>query len=381
MYEISKQCSLRTLSKSISIALALTSVGLLPALPAQAGASVSFGTDKSVNVGLGLRTSFTSTDKGAPDGTSRSKDFSLDSIRLYTSASLSKTIKATFNTERDGTGAIQLLDGYAQIEVMPEFNFWAGRMLPPSDRSNLDGPYYLNAWSYPGVVSNYPAIFAGRDEGALVWGKVMNQKLVYSVGAFEGRNDSVGASNQSDSLLYAARIAVNIWDPEPAPAYYTGSTYYGAADILTIGLATQRQKDGVGTATTRGNYAAWNVDVLMEKKLDMGVVTLEGAYYKYTFDAAADAADTDTSVTAGKASLLGAAFLLPSKMGSGQLQPYLRHQKFTAEVGSAETTQSDIGLNYIIDAANAKLSATYSTMKTTGVDSKGSAILGMQFQF
>ncbi|MEI9891733.1 MAG: hypothetical protein WDN45_15765 [Caulobacteraceae bacterium] len=77
---------------------------------------------------------------------------------------LNKTIGATFNTERDGDGNIVVLDGYARFEFKDEFNIWAGRMLPPTDRSNLDGPYYLSSYNYPGVVSQYPAKFAGRDD-------------------------------------------------------------------------------------------------------------------------------------------------------------------------------------------------------------------------
>jgi hypothetical protein len=199
----------------------------LAAGSAIAGGTISFGEDKSISVGFGMRTSYTSIDNGAPNLTSRSSDFNLDSIRLYTSASLNKYIKGTFNTERTATGAlgpndtgtVRVMDAYMQFEMMPEFNIWAGRMLPPSDRANLDGPYYLLAWAYPGVVSNYPNKAVGRDDGVLMWGKVMDKKVVYSVGAFEGRNRTgVTTSNQKANLLYAGRVAVNFWDPEPAPA-------------------------------------------------------------------------------------------------------------------------------------------------------------------
>ncbi|MQP66441.1 hypothetical protein GE253_13970 [Niveispirillum sp. SYP-B3756] len=106
-------------------------------------------------------------------------------MRVFVSGSLTDTIKATFNTERDSDGNLKLLDGYARFEFSDEFNIWVGRMLPPSDRANLDGPYYINAWSYPGVVSQYPAKFAGRDDGATLWGKVADKRLTYAFGAFK----------------------------------------------------------------------------------------------------------------------------------------------------------------------------------------------------
>ena len=58
------------------------------------------------------------------------------------------------------------MDAIAQFEFMPEFNVWLGRMLPPSDRANLYGPFYALPWSYPGVASNYPNLAVGRDNGA-----------------------------------------------------------------------------------------------------------------------------------------------------------------------------------------------------------------------
>jgi hypothetical protein len=77
-----------------------------------------------------------------------------------------------------------------------------------------------------------PATSAAR-----FWGKVLDKKLVYSVEIYQGHNWQLGASNQNQDPLFAARVAYNFWDPEQAPAYYTSSTYYGKADILTVALA------------------------------------------------------------------------------------------------------------------------------------------------
>jgi hypothetical protein len=357
---------------------------------AEAGATVSFGDDESISVGLGLRSSFTSTEHGAADG-SRSADFSLDSVRLYVNASLNKWIKGTFNTERASDGSIQLLDGYARFEVMDEFNVWVGRMLPPSDRSNLDGPYYLSSWLYPGVVSQYPAKFAGRDDGATVWGKLFDKKIVYSFGAFEGHNRIAGASNQGDNLLYAGRVAVNFWDPEDDPAYYTSSTYYGTADILTLAAVLQYEADGVGSAIKKGDYTGFNIDGLFEKKiLDGGAVTLEGAYYHYdtggvldvapTFDGAGSTANVG-GIAQGDGYLVSGAFLVPTKVGWGKFQPFARYQQFDADITDIKSKQYDFGSNYVIDGHNARFSATYAIDQSTGVKDSNSFVLGVQLQF
>jgi hypothetical protein len=374
----------------------------MSSLPAHAGATISVGEDASVSVGFGMRTSFTSAEDSSPDGSSRSTDFELDSIRLYMGAQLNKYIKATFNTEKTGDGEVQVIDAIAQFELMDEFNVWAGQMLPPTDRSNLDGPYYLLAWGYPGVVNGYPSYAVGRDKGLLAWGKVFDKKVVYSVGAFEGHNNYEGLSSESDNLLYAGRLAINFLDPELAPAYYTGSTYYGAADIFTVGLVMQTQADGVGTADAKGDYMAYSIDVLFETKdTGSGSVTLEGAYYDTDTDDTVDAGNGEKNtggLTQGKSYLLGAGYLFPQKVGWGQFQPYVRFQKFDRDevLGTgdpiapqqfgADSKQYDIGVNYIIAGPNAKISATYSKneFEVDGFDDDNDTdafVLGVQLQF
>lgn len=363
----------------------------LPLVPAMAGATVTFGDDQSLSVGFGLRTSFTSQEHAAPDGTSRSKDFNLDDFRLYISGSLNQYIKGTFNTERKSDGTVELMDGIAQFEFMDGFNIWAGRLLPPSDRSNLDGPFYLSSWLFPGLVSQFPAVAVGRDDGVTTWGKLFDKKLVYSVGVFSGHNNFRGASSQGDNLLMAARVAYNFWDPEPDPAYYTSSTYYGAVDVLTLAIATQYQKDGVGTATLRGDYTAVSVDGLLEKKLgSAGVATLEGSYNRYNTGGVADVATNfngagDTAnvggITEGKAYLISAAYLLPQKVGWGQFQPFFRYQNFDYSLTSGSAHQYDGGVNYVIKGHNARLSADYSYNETPGSRSYNSYIVGLQVQY
>jgi hypothetical protein len=357
---------------------------------AEASATINFGDDQSISIGLGMRDSFTSAEHGAPDG-SRSADFSLDSLRLYVNASLNKYIKGTFDTERASDGTIEVLDGYARFEFMDEINIWVGRMLPPSDRSNLDGPYYLSSWLYPGVVSQYPAKFAGRDDGATIWGKLWDKKIVYSAGVFEGHNRIAGASNEGDNLLYAGRIAINFWDPEDDPAYYTSSTYYGSADILTLAAVIQYEKDGVGTAARKGDYTGFNIDGLFEKKvLEGGAVTLEGAYYHYDTDGVADVApnfagagstDNVGGLAQGDAYLVSGAFLIPGKVGWGKFQPFARFQEFDADLTKTTAKQYDFGLNYVIDGHNARVSATYAIDQFTGTSDSNKFVLGLQVQF
>ena len=383
----------------------LFSVSMLAAATqlAYGGAEFKIGDDASLSLGIGLRTSFTSRRTVRPTASIPTTSH-VENVRLYINGQYGKYLKATFNTERTGgpaaTGGdgVRVMDAIAQFEPDPAFNVWLGRMLPPSDRANLDGPFYLMAWSYPGVISNYPQLAVGRDNGAMVWGKPMAGKVVYSVGAFNGHNRVAGLSNESDRLLYAGRLAVNFWDAEPAPAYYTGSTYYGGKDILTLALVGQTQSNGVGTAAAPASLKIWNADLLIEKKLAGGLVpTLEGAYYKYDLAAGLiaarvsrislacrGAADNVGGQVAGKAYLASAALLFPTKVGWGQFQPFIRYQKFNRDVSATSNRATDFGLNYIIKGPNAKISAVYTkfddSRRAPGTQGQKQFLLGVQLQ-
>ncbi len=350
---------------------AATTLCLLGGLPEVEAATIKIDDTKSFSVGAGFRSSFRSVENAAPSGADRSMDFAVDSMRLYTGGKIHKYIKLTFNTEQDsGNGnAARVLDAIAQLEFSDEFNIWAGRLLPPSDRSNLDGPYYLTTYDFP-FVHNYPALFAGRDNGIAVWGQVQGGKFKYQAGAFEGR---IEGSDQSDNLLYAVRLTANLWDPEPG--YYNTSTYYGAKDLLSLGLVMMQESDGAGTALAPGDFTGWSVDALMEKKLpSAGVANVEGAYYNYDLNDVADA-----SLVQGTGYFILAGYLLPNKMGIGQLQPHIRYQSFDADGATDPHTRTEVGANYVIDGHNARVSVIYG-MDDTGADTANMLTVGLQLQ-
>jgi hypothetical protein len=216
-----------------------------------------------VTVGAGVQTSFV---HDAPTGADSTDVFALNSVRLYVSGSPAKKIKFMFNTEYDGTGNhLTVLDAAAQFECSDQANFWVGRMLPPSDRANLYGPYYAHHWATftDGVQDGYPFISAGRDNGALYWGQFGKVKL--SAGAFDG-----ASATGSSKVLGAGRVQVDFWDPEPG--YYLNGTFYGEKNILAVAAAGQAQD---------GNKA-YSGDFLLEKKVPGGgAFSLEAEVAKY----------------------------------------------------------------------------------------------------
>ncbi len=368
------------------LAAALVAGMMLPAMNAQAGGTITFGEDKSVSVGLGLRGSFSSVENGAPNGTSNSQNFSLDSARIYLSGSLNKYIKGMLNTEKDIAGqGFQAIDANVQIAITPELTIWAGRFLSPSDRANMAGPYYsLGGGYWSGIASRYGfnGGYIGRDDGVAVVGSLLGGKLAYSFGAFEGNTEfkiapspasSVSTNRTgSDGLMYAGRVQADFWDAEPG--YYGTGNYLGGKDILAIGIAGRSQKNGAYSATRTGNYSSYSVDFLLEKKgVGPGAVSVEAAAYKY------NTSDVFLSEQ-GRAYSAGLGYIFNQKVGWGQFQPFVRYQKFTPD-NNVDTKKYDLGVNYIIDGYNAQVGAVYSNTKVTRASDVSAINVTAQFQF
>src|SRR6202035_2059185 len=107
-----------------------------------------------------------------------------------------RSIKFMFNTEYDGAGNhVTVLDAVARFAISDQVNFWVGRMLPPSDRANLAGPYYSSDWKVftDGIQDGYPFVATGRDNGALYWGQFGIVKV--AAGLFDGPSAHTGSTD------------------------------------------------------------------------------------------------------------------------------------------------------------------------------------------
>ncbi|MYA28236.1 MAG: hypothetical protein F4Z24_02730 [Nitrospira sp. SB0666_bin_27] len=269
---------------------------LLIALPAFAGPKLEFGDDKWLSIGAGARVHFFAQEDGTVDGENWSKHFGLENMRLYVNGQFHKYLKIEFNTDctnclgDNSSGTMIVLDAIGKFEFNQYINIWGGRQLVPSDRAELDGPYFQNTFDfnrtpfYPQDFGNFVAGRFGRDDGINLWGAFFEDKrLTYVVGVFDGVDQSSirgGGPNTGDNLLWAGRFSYNFWNVEKNPGYYTSSTYYGkGGDILTLAFAIQHHEDGAGTAEDQSNFTGYSTDLLMEKVLpNKGVLTVEGEY-------------------------------------------------------------------------------------------------------
>jgi hypothetical protein len=346
--------------------------------------------------------------------------FSPDDMRIYCNGTaFGGLIKGTLNTEVSGPAigaptfasgsyvapnnvtTVNLLDGIAQFEFNDKLNFWTGRFLPPTDRANLDGPFYQTPYDYP-FVSNYPSLLAGRDDGAAYWGQAGGGKLKWQLGMFNGigrsydpAGDALGP-NATGEYLYIGRVTVNLLDPEPG--YYTQSCYFGDKEILAIGMTAAFQRDGGGTAASPADFDAESVDFLWEHKISTcGVIDVEGAWYRYNYGITTALAGANMgTANQGTSEYLQMSYLLPQNICfcgvSGKLQPFARYQYYARDfrVQSAALSSVaspllfegvDVGVNYVISGYNARVTVAWGQRDAEGGATFGLVRTGVQLQF
>jgi len=357
-----------SLKKGLVLGTAL-SAGLLAVGSAQAGATFKIDDTKWISIGAGIRTSFSAVEEGAPSATNSdwSNDIALDNARIYLNGQVHENIKFEFNTESimsNSGNDFFLLDAIIKFEFSDLVNIWVGRQLVPSDRAELNGPFYHSTYEFnktpffPNDQGSYTAGKYGRDDGINLWGGLTaDKKLTYVVGVFNGRT---GGPDADDNLLYAGRISYNFLDVEKNPGYYTSSTYYGnGGDILTVAFAAQWEEDALGTAEASGDFLGYSVDLLGETTLGNGAVaTIEGEYKRFELDGVASGANDTLGMFEGDAYTGTALYLMPGKVGIGQLQPYVRYTNNDGN-GTPNRDEYEAGLNYIIDGHNARISLMY----------------------
>lgn len=362
-----------------SAAVVLAGGTLMAAGLAQAGGKIAIDDTKWISLGAGARADFSAVEDAAPNGDEWSSDFNANSARIYVNGQLHEMIKFELNTECVfcGNSALEefvLLDAIAKFEFSPQFNIWAGRLLVPAERQELNGPYFsttYDAYKTPFYPSDFSVDFGAggagvyaRDHGVNVWGALGPEgAFQYVVGVFNGLESSGGAGpNQDDSLMYAGRIAYNFLSVEKNPGYYTSGTYYGGGgDIFTVALAMQYQEDGVGSFLNPGDFLGISADVIFEKVLaNKGVITFNGEYKNFDSDFVAAAfADPDCfCMFDGDSFSVVGLYLFPQQVGIGKFQPYVRYSDVSPD-GSTDRDEIEGGVNYIISGHNARISMFY----------------------
>ncbi|MEO6112793.1 MAG: hypothetical protein ABIQ24_13370 [Nitrospiraceae bacterium] len=370
--------------------------GMVSTLPsAYAGGTIKANDDQWISIGMGIRTKLSAVEHGQANGQGYGTNFGVDNARVYINGKIHKYVGFTFNTEcfncAVGGGGTQfagnsnmgLIDAIGKFEFNELVNLWVGRTLVPGERGELNGPFYhavyegfktpFNSADFSGNFGTGGAGVYGRDNGAVLWGSVLDHHLSYAASVFTGLRSSAGfGPNGHSSLLYAGRVTYNFFNKEDNPGYYTSGTYYGTAGhILAIAGGINYQARGAGSSLAASDMTVLVSDILWElplgKDMQGGVITVNGEFKHY-------AAGYDTTVAfanngpaglgdcfcmfRGQSYTAYALYLFPGEIGIGRFQPYARFTTIHADQ-SSNREETEFGTNYIISGHNARISAFY----------------------
>lgn len=270
-------------------------------------------------------------------------------------------------TVSDAPGSeFHVLDAYFMADFSNEFRIYAGKQKIQFTRENLEDCFE------PLTLDRSLFIYAldhSRDTGVVFWGNLPTIKSQYKVEISKGNS---GNNSPQDNFMYTARFHVSLLDPEYAYGYK--GTYLGKKKVLTLGVAGQFEPNAVYSDTvakTGGKtYYAYTVDAFMEYPLANGTsaVTLSGAYLKESFNNAYQGNNPDPVSIGQDGAKNGwyvkAAYLLPNKIGPGQVQPFVRYEKWKyADLFNVFDQRLDwigAGVNYLIDGQSLRVTLQYS---------------------
>ena len=386
--------------------------GMVSTVPsAYAGGTIKVDDDKWISVGMGTRTSFSMKEDGSASGGQYSNSFGVDNARIYINGKIHKYVGFEFNTECFNCGnsgqaagprtnntfgsnsSAGMLDVIGKFEINELVNVWFGRMLVPTERGELNGPFYhavydgfrtpLNPADFSTNFGAGGAGMYGRDNGVTFFGKIHpgGTHLQYVAGVFTGQqsfafNPNSGAAmrnggpNVRNSLKYAGRLTWNLLNEEKNPGYYTSGTYYGTAgDILAIAVAGEYQNAAAGSALNPAPFGAVVSDILFEKVLEnKGVFTFNAEYKRFwagnlasfTDPTATAVGATNFPIFSGTSFTAYALYLFPQEIGIGRFQPYGRYT-FVNSVHATALDEFEGGVNYVISGHNARISTFWRT--------------------
>jgi hypothetical protein len=250
---------------------------------------------------------------------------------------LGKSPKNTTGTQL-GTG-FQLLDFYGEWKIATEFQLQGGLILIPLCRNcneSAASQLTLDYGSFSFLESAATGSTIGRDTGFQVKGYLLDGRLEYRAGAYQG----VRQTGSKNAFRFTGRLAYNFFEKEQVQ-FYTG-TYLAAKKVLAIGTGYD----------TQSNYRAYAFDGFLNLPFGKNALTVEIDYINY------DGGTTFTTLYKQNTFMGQAGFYF----GVPKLMPFFRYEEesFTdtvRKVGNQRNIQA--GLTYYPFGQNYKITGAW----------------------
>jgi len=257
------------------------------------------------------------------------------------------------------------LDAYFMADVSNSFRVYAGKQKIQLTRENLEDCF--EPLSLDRSLFIYTPFKHSRDTGLVFWGNIPEIQSQYRLEVSKGKDDIENAPKSS--MMYSGRFHFSLLEPEYAYGYK--GTYLGGQKILTIGGGAQYEPGAVYSDITaktgQKNYSAWTADVFFNHSLGGGAVTASAAYLKTDFDEAYKGGDPDPEAIGIDGEKNGwyakAGYLIPGKLGPGQVQPFVRYEEWRFaslyDVFNQQLKWTGVGVNYYIDGQSLRVTVEY----------------------
>jgi len=389
------------------LAKAALALGLLFILPVhvQAGPKINFGDESSLTINYAAQLYLQNRDTGSgPEGDDDTTDIFFRRNRLMFVGQISEKQGFYLAIQQQGDKRIfetmvadspvkefDVLDAYYNADLAPVFKVRAGLAKDQLVRENNEGCF--DPLSLDRSLFVYtPLTRLSRDYGVIAWGNLAKSKVQYRLAAMKG-NDT--GDDPKSSLRYTGRVHLTLLDPEDGLTY--SGTYLGQKKVFTVGAGYQFEPDAVfgnvAAQTMASDYTAFTYDLFFEYPTSAGTFTASGAYLDVDFDDAYKGGDPDarsTGLTGQKNGWYGkAGYLLPKKVGPGNLQFFGRYEKWEFanlnDVFDQEIKWIGAGLNYLVKGQNLRYTVEFANTdfdkETDTVEDFNTITAMLQFRF
>jgi hypothetical protein len=227
--------------------------------------------DTFVNIAVLIQPQITATEGASPSG-DVATDFFLRRGRLVLAGQIDPKISFVFITDQanwgrggDFSAPFLIQDALASYKVAPELTLSAGFLLLPFLRHNYTSAGALNGLDFHAAVIRFPAGRAFRDMGVEARGLLLDNKIYYRAGVFNGVAGRAATMmtpdvNRHDAPRAVGTVRYNILGKEDGYAF--PGIYFAKEPIVNVGVGVDWQQSIIGADERR--YLAYMVDAFAD---------------------------------------------------------------------------------------------------------------------
>jgi hypothetical protein len=337
---------------------------------------------------------------GAPDGSSPSFDFFLRRVRLMAFGSVTPQLSFFIETDQPDfgkggnfTSSMFIQDAFLTYAFAPQFKVDAGMMLVPFSRHTIEGAIGLNAIDYHGQLIRLPAGKIWRDTGVQVRGLLLQDRLHYRLGIFEGVRNGAQvfdppppntmapptppALNDAGLPRVTGQLRYNLMGSEAD--FFLKGIYFSPTPLISFGVGADLQHNAVYVGADPGTYFALSVDAFVEYPFSADdEVIVKANFFHYS---------DGRSWVPGQSALAngGFGFFFEAGYRHGFIEPLVYIEYLRGGDDTLEIISPHVGVNCWVTQHNFNLKADVGYRRTdafvgTGIDTNEDILLTVQSQ-